>query len=71
MKVIFEINKNYRWIDILERIVKEYNNSTHRTIGMKPIEVSKENEKELLETVFKYISPEFVKKSKFKIGDRV
>ena len=71
MKVIFEINKNYRWIDILERIVKEYNNSIHRTIGMKPIEVNKEKEKELLEMVIKYIPPEFIKKSKFKSGDRV
>lgn len=71
MKVMFEINKNLRWIDILQKIVKDYNNSKHRTIGMKPIEVNKENEKILLETVYKYIPPDIIKKSKFKIGDRV
>ena len=45
MKVIFEINKNYKRIDILEKTVKEYNNTIHRTIGMKPLEVNKEKER--------------------------
>lgn len=45
MKIVFEINKCYSLIDILNKIVKKYKNSTHRTIGMKPIEVNKENEK--------------------------
>lgn len=71
MKVQFEINKNFRWIDILPNIVKEYNNSVHSTINMKPKDVSKEKERELLETVFKYVPPPIVKKSKFKINDRV
>lgn len=71
MKVIFEINKNFRWIDILQKIVKEYNNSIHSTIKMKPNEVNKEIEKELKENVFEYIPPKIIKNSKFKIGDRV
>lgn len=49
---MFEINKNYMCIDILHKTVKDYNNSKHRTIGMKPTEVNKKNEKELLETLF-------------------
>lgn len=71
MKVQFEINKNFRWIDILPKIVKEYNNSYHSTIKMKPIDVNKESEKELKETIFKYTPPKFVTKTKFKINDRV
>ena len=71
MKVQFEINKNFKWIDILQKIVKEYNNSYHSTIKMKPIEVNKSNEKELLNTVFKYVPPKIVEKSKFVINDKV
>ena len=35
MKVTFEVNKNYGWIDSIGDIVKDYNNSTLRTIAMK------------------------------------
>ena len=39
---------------------------------MKPIiYVNKENEKDLLDTVFKYIPLKIITKSKFKISDRV
>lgn len=71
MKIQFEINKNFRWVDILPKIVKEYNNSYHSTIKMKPIDVNKDNEKDLLETVFKYIPPKIITNSKFKVNDRV
>lgn len=30
MEVIFEINKNYMWIGILNNIDKDYNNSNQR-----------------------------------------
>ena len=71
MKVLFEINKNFKWIDILPKIVKDYNNSYHSTIKMKPNEVNEEAEKVLKETIFKYVPPKIITKSKFKIGDRV
>lgn len=41
MKVVFEIKKNLRWIDISAKIVRDFNNSRHRTIGMKPDKVNK------------------------------
>ena len=63
MKVIFEVNKKCRWIDTLADIIKEYNNSMYRMIGMKPIEVDKGNEKALLETVFKYVSLDSISQS--------
>lgn len=71
MKVLFEINKNFKWINILPKIVKNYNNTVHSTIKMKPKDVDKIAEKELLETVFKYIPPEIHTKTKFKINDHV
>lgn len=60
---------NWRYIDVLDDIVKDYNNTKHRTIKMAPNEVNKKNEKRLLNTVFNYKRP--VVKTKFKVGDTV
>ncbi|XP_008206133.1 uncharacterized protein LOC103316107 [Nasonia vitripennis] len=46
---------------------REYNNSKHRTIGIKPKDVSKENEAILL---IRFSRQEGRKKSKFKVGDK-
>lgn len=60
MKVIFGINNIFRWLDTIDKTIKDYNNLTHRTIGMKHVEY-KDNEKSLLETVFsRYILPDFL-----------
>ena len=55
----------------MKDIVKDYNNTIHCTIDLRPNEVDKFREKELLNTVYEYIPPKTVTKSKFKIGDRV
>lgn len=36
IKVQFELRKNFQWIDIPQRLIKTYNTTVHRTIGMKP-----------------------------------
>ena len=41
---LFTRNNNRRYIDFLNKIAHRYNNSYHRSIKMKPIVVSKENE---------------------------
>ena len=38
-------NNTYRYIDVLNDLVHSYNHSHHRIIGMRPIDVSKQNEK--------------------------
>ena len=66
-----------RWINVLDRIVKAYNNSYHRTIKMKPIDVSNANESIVFENM--YNAPDLltifrrnlIKKNKFKIGDKI
>lgn len=63
------VNGSYKWYSLLPNIVKQYNNKKHRTIGMKPAEVTKKHEKQLLETVFSHIK--IAHKPKFKIGDHV
>lgn len=69
MKIQFELRKNFRWIDILQGLIKTYNNTTHRTIGMKPSEVSSEFEHDLLMRISKTNSKSA--KPKFKVGDKV
>lgn len=66
----FNINGHYRWIELLPKIVEKYNNTKHRTIKMKPIDVSKKNEKRLLQTAYNHIkiAPN---KIKFQVGDHV
>ena len=42
----------YKWIDILDELVYNYNDTKHSTILMKPKDVNKENEDELWTTLF-------------------
>jgi hypothetical protein len=69
MKIQFEIQNNFRWIDILQKLIKTYNDTVHSTIDMKPANVNKEFEHELLlkhsKTNLKNSKP------KLKIGDKV
>ena len=35
----FSLQASFKWHDILQEILKQYNNSKHRTIKIKPSEV--------------------------------
>ena len=66
----FTLNNNTIWINDLNKLTNEYNNSYHRSIKMKPIDASlKVNENIIRNNLynFKYTN----KKPKFSIGDRV
>lgn len=69
---LFSEQGSFRWLEILPKLVKNYNNSFHRTIGMKPVEVNVANEKTVL---LKMISNRRKKnrtvKIKFEVGDLV
>ena len=58
------ISKNV-YFDVLDDIVKKYNNTVHRTIKPKPIEVTDDSYAEYNEDLKKK------KDSKFKVGDNV
>lgn len=66
----FDIQGNYKWVDILSKLVNNYNNTKHRTIKMKPNEVNKNNEEQISKTFFNHdiISKN---KPKYKVGDKV
>lgn len=73
MYKLFSLKGNYKWSDsTLNDIIHEYNNTFHRTIGLKPIEVNKNNTRMLLERYVKACEPkQKLKKNKFKVGDFV
>lgn len=63
-------NNTKRYIDVLPKLLKNYNNSYHRSIKMTPVEASKEeNESQVYKNL--YIKKKVIGKPKFKIGDRV
>jgi hypothetical protein len=67
----FTEHNTRNWIDILPSFVKKYNHNVHSTIGMSPIDATKqENQPEVFERLHKHIETK-KKEPKFKIGDKV
>jgi hypothetical protein len=66
----FTENNTKVWVDVLPAFVKSYNNSTYRTIGMKPADVNEENKDEVWTRVYGYPLDSFPE-PKFKVGDHV
>ena len=71
---LFTRNNNRRYIHFLNEISHRYNNSYHRSIKMKPIEVSKENEPQVWIILYenKLKNPQTAsQRSRFSAGDLV
>lgn len=69
----FSLNGNYKWFGLpLEDILNKYNNTKHRTIQFKPIDVNKANESIIKKIIIKTNKHDSVQwKPKFKVGDCV
>lgn len=73
----FSLQGSHNWLSNLKRVMDEYNTSHHRTIHMKPIDVTAANEKNLLKNVYNQNENAFIlhklnnRKSKFKVNDYV
>jgi len=67
----FSLNGSYKWIDILENIVKNYNEQVHHSIKMKPCDVNKNVESKILAEVYNHPKISIYSKKDFKIGDHV
>jgi transposase InsO family protein len=67
----FTLTQELNWINILQKVIDTYNHTFHRSIGMTPVEVNKNNE----DKVWKKLQPpKNIKKPlnfKFDIGDKV
>jgi hypothetical protein len=66
---MFTLNGNYKWVDALPRLVSDYNARKHRTIGMRPVDVTPAIAEKLLATVYSAIK--IAGPAKFKAGDSV
>ncbi|MEB2589927.1 DDE-type integrase/transposase/recombinase, partial [Bacillus cereus] len=64
----FTLRGNYKWVDILPELVDTYNHTRHRTIRMKPADVTKSDEQRLISTVYCPKYTPTTKKAKYKIG---
>jgi len=68
----FTAENTRNWIDMLDKLMYEYNNKTHSTIGTTPVKASlKENETKVLEHIIGKTRPIFERNPKFKVGDKV
>jgi len=66
---LFTLNGNHKWVDLLDQVTNTYNNTKHRTIGMRPKDVNKSNEQDILKSVYAHLK--IVGSQKFKVGDIV
>ena len=67
----FTAKKTMRYIDMLPGLVYSYNHSVHRSIKMKPTDVTADNEKQVWRTLYDHNDDVKHVKYKFKIGDQV
>lgn len=65
----FTHKNTYKYIDILQDLMSAYNNSKHRTIGMKPIEVNESNASQILKRAYQVSKEPVV--FRFSIGEKV
>ena len=66
----FNLRGYFKWIDTLPNLISKYNETKRRTIGMKPQDVTAEDEEKLMHR-FKKQRKIPRRKPKFKVGDRV
>ena len=65
----FTLNGSYKWINELPRLLSDYNHRKHRTIGIRPIDVTPVVAKRLLSTVYSHVK--IAAPTRFKVGDPV
>ena len=66
----FTAKNTLTYIDVLPKLVKSYNNTYHRSIKMKPSQVTKSNEGKVWDTLYGNDVDKRVR-YKFQVGDRV
>jgi hypothetical protein len=72
----FTFKNTHRYLDILDDIVKAYNNSYHNSTKIAPSKVTKKNEKQIWQNIYGYKSidelyNDTVINFRFKVGDKV
>ncbi|XP_053987956.1 uncharacterized protein LOC128881193 [Hylaeus volcanicus] len=68
---LFTLNGSYKWIDSMQQLISNYNARKHRTIGMRPIDVTPTNASKLLTTTTVYNHVKIAAPARFRVGDTV
>lgn len=68
---VFSFQGSYKWLQILPEIVRDYNNTVHRTTNMKPNDVQQRHVSSLLQTVYSNPKKVNLRTQKYKEGDFV
>ena len=66
----FTANKTLKYIDVLQKLVRSYNHSRHRSIGMRPSDVNPKNKSVVWERLYGDEANGLFK-YKFSVGDQV
>ena len=66
----FTAKNTLKYVDILQKLVKSYNHSRHRSIGMRPVDMNKDNESVVWERLYGKESDKPIR-FKFNVGDQV
>ena len=66
----FYANGTYKWVDVLDELTRNYNQTKHSVILMKPADVNESNKDEVWITLFGYGIDEFPR-PKFSVNDTV
>jgi len=67
----FKLKKTRRWIDVLPKIIKNYNSTEHSTIGIAPNDFTKADGKRIRKEAAKRSAKAFNELRSYKIGDKV
>jgi hypothetical protein len=72
MWTMFTAQGSYKWLTLLPKLVVKYNNTKHRTIGMKPKDVNRKNATLVMQNINKAtFRQKNIRAPKFKINDSV
>ena len=65
----FTAANTFRYVDVVQDLVKSYNNTYHRSIDMKPVIVTESNSKQVRMRLFPSINKRVKQKTVCKVGD--
>ncbi len=68
---VFTHLRTRRWLDVLPKLVRAYNYSHHRSIHMRPIDVTEANESEVWHILYGGDNKKVKYRFKFNLGDQV
>ena len=67
----FSVQGDYKWLDLLPKLVSKYNNKVHRATGMKPNQVNAKNSPTVYKRLMMLNKKFGDRPPKFKVGDSI